>query len=69
MKNKQKTEETEELHSSLYKLHSTGISKDALLEKYEVVLASREKQLQDLSLMIGDYNEKLSDVGIDLYFS
>lgn len=58
-----------EPRSSLSKMNFTGMSKDQIIEKYERVLASREKQLQDLSMMIGDYNEKISLVTLNNYYS
>ena len=50
------------LKSSLSTYDFRSFTKDQIVEKYEQMLATREKQLQDLSMMIGSYNEKVSDV-------
>jgi hypothetical protein len=52
--------------SSLSTFNFSSFTKDQIIDKYEKVLASREKQLQDLSMMIGSYNEKLTDVFISV---
>ena len=52
--------------SSLSQYDFSSFSKDQIIDKYEKVLASREKQLQDLSMMIGSYNEKVSDVNFPM---
>jgi hypothetical protein len=46
-------------HSSLSECNFDSLSKAEVIEKYEKVLTSREKQIQDLSELIGNYSDKL----------
>jgi predicted nucleic acid-binding Zn-ribbon protein len=48
--------------SSLKYFNFEGFSQEKIIEKYEVVLASREKQITDLSIEIGAINERLSNL-------
>jgi hypothetical protein len=47
-------------HSSLSDCNFDSLSKAEVIEKYETVLTSREKQIQDLSELIGNYSDKLA---------
>jgi hypothetical protein len=47
-------------HSSLSECNFDALSKAEVIEKYETVLTSREKQIQDLSEFIGNYSDKLA---------
>ena len=49
-------------HSSLAEFNFDSLSKKEVIEKYETVLTSREKQVQDLSELIGNYSDKLDCV-------
>jgi predicted RNase H-like nuclease (RuvC/YqgF family) len=51
-----------ELVSSLKDVNFTGKSSEQIIEKYEMVLASREKQITDLSIEIGNLNERISEL-------
>ena len=51
---------TEYFDSSLKHFNFKGWTADQILEKYESVLASREKQITDLSIEMGSINDKLS---------
>jgi hypothetical protein len=46
--------------SSLKHFNFTDWTPDKIIEKYEIVLASREKQITDLSIEMGDNNNKIS---------
>jgi hypothetical protein len=46
--------------SSLQRFKFEGWSKDKIIEKYETVLASREKQITDLAMEIGVINERIT---------
>lgn len=46
--------------SSLKHFNFKGWTADQILEKYESVLASREKQITDLSIEMGSLNDKLN---------
>ena len=50
------------MRSSLSTYDTSKLSTDEIKKKYDQVLASRENQIKDLSVMIGAYNEKVSDV-------
>jgi predicted RNase H-like nuclease (RuvC/YqgF family) len=57
------------LESCLKRSNFTGWSSEKIIERYESVLASREKQITDLSIEMGYLNEKitsLSDENKDL---
>ena len=47
-------------HSSLSDCNFDSLSKELVIDKYETVLTSREKQIQDLSELIGSYSDKLA---------
>ena len=49
--------------SSLKYFNFEGWTNDKILEKYETVLACREKQITDLSVEIGTINDRLSYLG------
>ena len=51
---------TEYFDSSLKHFNFKGWTADQILEKYESVLASREKQITDLSIEMGSINDKLN---------
>ena len=51
---------TEYFDSSLKHFNFKGWTADQILEKYESVLASREKQITDLSMEMGSINDKLN---------
>lgn len=46
--------------SSLKYFKFEGWTNEKILEKYELVLASREKQITDLSIEIGNINERIT---------
>ncbi len=46
--------------SSLLRFNFDGWSKDKIIEKYETVLTSREKQITDLAMEIGVINERIT---------
>jgi hypothetical protein len=46
--------------SSLRFFNFEGWTKEKIIEKYEHVLCSREKQITDLSIEIGSINDRLS---------
>jgi len=48
--------------SSLKFFNFEGWSSQKILEKYEIVLSSREKQITDLSIEIGSLNERLANI-------
>ena len=48
--------------SSLKNFKFEGWTSDKIVEKYETVLASREKQIADLSIVIGQSNEKINQL-------
>ena len=50
----------EKFDSSLKHFNFKGWTADQILEKYESVLASREKQITDLSIEMGSINDKLN---------
>lgn len=50
----------EKFDSSLKHFNFKGWTADQILEKYENVLASREKQITDLSIEMGSINDKLN---------
>lgn len=47
-------------HSSLKHFNFNGWAHEKIIEKYEKVLACREKQITDLSIEIGTINDRLS---------
>ena len=51
---------TDYFDSSLKHFNFKGWTADQILEKYESVLASREKQITDLSIEMGSINDKLN---------
>lgn len=51
-----------EIKSSLGSFNFNTLTKEEALEKFEKVLAQREKQIEDLSQVIGNYNDKLMSV-------
>jgi len=55
MKNK-----IEEQVSSLKFFNFEGMNSDKIIQKYEHVLSSREKQITDLSVELGSINDKLN---------
>jgi cell division protein FtsB len=60
----------EPLESCLKRFNFTGWSPKKIIERYENVLASREKQITDLSMEIGNLYEKntfLSDKNKTLF--
>lgn len=46
--------------SSLKYFNFQGWTQDKIIEKYENVLTSREKQITDLSIEIGSLNDRIS---------
>jgi hypothetical protein len=48
--------------SSLKFFNFEGWSSQKIIEKYEIVLTSREKQITDLSIEIGSLNERLANI-------
>ena len=46
--------------SSLKFFNFQGWTQEKIIEKYETVLTSREKQITDLSMEIGSLNDRLS---------
>jgi len=58
----QGVKKNKEYHSTLKLCNFEGMDKDQIINKYEQVLASREKQVEDLCIEIGSLNEKLSNV-------
>ncbi len=52
--------------STLKNSKFNGLTKDQIIEKYESVLAMREHQLSDLSMELGNINDKLCQVNEDL---
>lgn len=54
------------LSSSLKNSKFEGMSSEKIIEKYEIVLASREKQITDLCIEIGSLNEKVSTLADQL---
>ena len=48
--------------SSLGSFNFDSLTKEEALDKFEKVLAQREKQIEDLSLVVGSYNDKLMSV-------
>lgn len=46
--------------SSLKFFNFNGWTNEKIIEKYETVLASREKQITDLSMEIGSINDKIN---------
>jgi hypothetical protein len=48
--------------SSLKYFNFEGMSNEKIIEKYDEVLAQREKQIEILSHEVGVLNEKLSNV-------
>lgn len=62
MKSNNQTNSNEQMRSSLSTYDTSKLSTDEIKKKYDQVLASRENQIKDLSVMIGAYNEKVSDV-------
>lgn len=62
MVDKEKVVETKQVVSSLGSFNFNTLTKEEALEKFEKVLAQREKQIEDLSLLIGNYNDKLMTV-------
>ena len=50
----------EKFDSSLKHFNFKGWTADQILEKYESVLASREKQITDLAIEMGSINDKLN---------
>ncbi len=55
-----KNTEITELNSSLKNYNFKGWTSDKIIEKYEYVLASREKQIEDLSLEFGNVYQNLN---------
>ena len=55
-----KNTENIELNSSLKNYNFKGWTSDKIIEKYEYVLASREKQIEDLSLEFGNVYQNLN---------
>ena len=51
---------TTECGSSLKNFPFKGWTADQILEKYESVLASRERQITDLSIEMGSINDKIN---------
>ncbi len=49
--------------SSLRYFNFEGWTKEKIIEKYEHVLTSREKQITDLSIEIGTINDRLNFLG------
>jgi len=39
-----------------------GLNKDQIIDRYEHILASREKQMKDIADEVGNLNERLNDV-------
>lgn len=48
--------------SSLKFCNFEGWTSQKIIEKYEIVLTSREKQITDLSIEIGSLNERISNM-------
>ena len=48
--------------SSLKRFKFDGWSPGKIIEKYEIVLASREKQITDLAMEIGVINERITSL-------
>ncbi len=48
--------------STLKNSNFSEMSKDQIIEKYEMVLANRENQISYLSLALGNLNDKLMQV-------
>ena len=57
---------TESKNSSLASFNFNSLTKEEALDKFEKVLFQREKQIEDLSILIGNYNDKLISVNIFL---
>ena len=47
--------------STLKFFNFEGWSSQKIIDKYEIVLASREKQITDLSIEIGSLNERIAN--------
>jgi hypothetical protein len=62
MVDKEKNTESKQVLSSLGSFNFNTLTKEEALEKFEKVLLQREKQIEDLSLLVGNYNDKLMSV-------
>ena len=50
-------------YSSLkYQKTFEGLNKDQIIDRYEHILATREKQMRDIANEVGDLNERLNEV-------
>ena len=54
------TEETGTSGSSLKDFNFDGMTTEQIINKYEVVLANREKQILDLTIEIGNANSQIN---------